>query len=213
MKTCLTLSLGVLAVLATPASAATVYNDLPTWQAAVGAFDRDTDYGTNFNNVGSVTLDNGTVMSFDNDVSIRTIGDGWATWSGGYTGQVLYALNSTSLITTFTSGPVSAFGFFAQPDPFDIVQITMTLSDGSVVTEPVNGNSGARFFGWTGMPISSFTLSSPELFALGDFYTAGGEVGVIPEPSTWLMLLIGFGALGGVIRNAKRRQTLTVTYA
>lgn len=206
-------SLAALVVVSTPASAATFFSDVATWQSEVGAFNRDTDYGAQFTDIGSLTLEDGTTLSFDDDVNIRTVGSSRATWSGGYSGQVLYATSGTSLITTFTSGPVSAFGFFAQPDPFEIVTITLTLSDGSVLSQPVNGTGGARFFGWTGMPISGFTLSSPQLFAVGDFYSAGTGVDPILEPSSWLMLLVGFGALGGVIRSAKRRQRLTISYA
>ena len=33
----------------------------------------------------------------------------------------------------------------------------------------------------------------------------------VPEPSTWAMLLIGFGAIGAALR--RRQQTLTVSYA
>lgn len=35
----------------------------------------------------------------------------------------------------------------------------------------------------------------------------------VPEPSTWAMMLLGFGFIGGAMRSAKRRQKLTVSYA
>ena len=39
--------------------------------------------------------------------------------------------------------------------------------------------------------------------------TLGGEVtSAVPEPATWLMLLGGFGAIGGTIRSRKRREKL-----
>jgi hypothetical protein len=37
--------------------------------------------------------------------------------------------------------------------------------------------------------------------------------GAIPEPSTWAMLLLGFGFVGGAMRSAKRRQKIAVSYA
>ncbi len=40
--------------------------------------------------------------------------------------------------------------------------------------------------------------------------TMGGEVGVVPEPATWLMMLVGFGAIGMVVR---RKRRVSVSYA
>ncbi|MEL6737897.1 MAG: PEPxxWA-CTERM sorting domain-containing protein [Pseudomonadota bacterium] len=35
----------------------------------------------------------------------------------------------------------------------------------------------------------------------------------IPEPATWMMLVLGFGLIGGTMRAAKRRQKVGVSYA
>ena len=35
----------------------------------------------------------------------------------------------------------------------------------------------------------------------------------VPEPSTWAMMLLGFGFVGGAMRHAKRRQKLTISFA
>lgn len=40
----------------------------------------------------------------------------------------------------------------------------------------------------------------------------GGATPAVPEPSTWAMLLLGFFAMGGAMRSA-RRQRVTVSYA
>lgn len=37
--------------------------------------------------------------------------------------------------------------------------------------------------------------------------------GAVPEPTTWAMMLLGFGFVGGAMRSAKRRQKLIVSYA
>lgn len=39
------------------------------------------------------------------------------------------------------------------------------------------------------------------------------QVGGVPEPATWAMLLLGFGFVGGAMRSAKRQQKTTVSYA
>ncbi|NTZ43843.1 PEP-CTERM sorting domain-containing protein [Altererythrobacter sp. SALINAS58] len=43
---------------------------------------------------------------------------------------------------------------------------------------------------------------------------ASGEItAAVPEPTTWAMMLLGFGFIGGAMRSAKRRQKVTVSYA
>ncbi len=148
-----------------------------------------------------LSLDGGADLTFSNALNIRTIGAGWATWSGGYTGQVLFN-NATSLTGTFTS-PVDAFGFFSEPDPFDTHHFTLTLSDGSSVSGDFTGNAGAGFLGWTGAGITGFTLTSDTDFALGDFFVGTSAV---PEPAAWLTLIAGFGLVGCAMR---RRRTAT----
>lgn len=37
--------------------------------------------------------------------------------------------------------------------------------------------------------------------------------GAVPEPATWAMMLLGFGAVGGALRSASRRQKLTFSRA
>lgn len=63
--------------------------------------------------------------------------------------------------------------------------------------------------------------------AAGNPFTGGGNANVglieivdnfnlvapgVPEPATWLMMILGFGAIGGMMR-AKKRQNVTVSYA
>lgn len=40
----------------------------------------------------------------------------------------------------------------------------------------------------------------------------GATTGAVPEPSTWLLMIVGFGAIGGMMR-ARKRQNVTVSYA
>ena len=37
--------------------------------------------------------------------------------------------------------------------------------------------------------------------------------GGVPEPATWMMLLLGFGAIGFGMRNRKKRQNMAVSYS
>jgi hypothetical protein len=35
----------------------------------------------------------------------------------------------------------------------------------------------------------------------------------VPEPSTWAMLVLGFGAMGGAMRSRRAAKSVRVTYA
>ena len=67
------------------------------------------------------------------------------------------------------------------------------------------GVSGNAFrFGVTGSQINLHNL------------TVYGAVGAVPEPMTWMMLILGFLGIGGLMRRknaAARPSTLRVTYS
>ena len=78
----------------------------------------------------------------------REIGNGWATWSHGYTGDVYYNNGDNNITMTMPAG-TGAFYFYAEPDPFETFSITATADDGTI-TIPVTGSAGANGFGfWT----------------------------------------------------------------
>lgn len=41
----------------------------------------------------------------------------------------------------------------------------------------------------------------------------GPGLGAVPEPATWAMMIVGFGAVGGAMRRRKSKVTTTVAYA
>lgn len=49
-------------------------------------------------------------------------------------------------------------------------------------------------------------------FMGGDSFTLAAVGNAVPEPATWAMLILGFGAVGGALRGAKRKQ-IGVSYA
>jgi hypothetical protein len=76
---------------------------------------------------------------------------------------------------------------------------------GATLTTPATGSFNLVY----GSSLSSVTLSDfyvryQSLTGLGDIGSAtGSEVPGVPEPATWAMLLIGFGAVGGTLRSRK----------
>ena len=50
-------------------------------------------------------------------------------------------------------------------------------------------------------------------FVLDDVTFDTSVVGVVPEPSTWAMMLGGFGMVGGAVRSARRKRNVVVTCA
>jgi hypothetical protein len=66
----------------------------------------------------------------------------------------------------------------------------------------ISGNAGERFTG------ISFTTDNPAVAGIGSFQQLRfGGVSAVPEPTTWAMMLIGFGAVGySMRRRASRRM-------
>ncbi len=82
---------------------------------------------------------------------------------------------------------------------------------------------GLGFTQFGGTDLFSFVNGQP-VFNTGTFNFSGIVTGrstltisevsaAVPEPTTWAMMLIGFGFIGGPMRSAKRRQKVTVSYA
>jgi murein DD-endopeptidase MepM/ murein hydrolase activator NlpD len=111
------------------------------------------------------------------------IGGCWATWSHGYGGDV-YTTGATSV--TVTLPDTNAFYFYAEPQQFANMTFTATTANGTTsgpVT--VQGNSGARYFGFytTGAsPLTSIHVatSDPTGFAIGEFGIAAPYQFILP---------------------------------
>jgi hypothetical protein len=164
---------------------------------AAGGLSINTD-GTNFDPVSSLTDPFGGTISFTPTVERRYIGSGWATWSHGYTGSVLFSLGSPSIRMDF-DGTVTAFGGYAQPNSFSNYDITLGLDDGSTLTKNVSGSGGADFFGFYDGSVNwvEFTTDDPNGFAIGELEMAKS---VVPEPGTLLLLGMGLLSLGFLAR-------------
>ena len=123
---------------------------------------------------------NGGDLGVSPTTNKRSIGNGWATWSHGYTG-VVYSDYESSEVTLTLPANTNAFYVYVEPNPFEFIDVTVTTDSGATSTAiQVNGASGANGFGFystAGETITSITISSPENFAFGEF-------GINAGPST-----------------------------
>lgn len=136
-----------------------------------------TDPQPGFTPVSSVAGPTGTV-TFSPSLLHTKVGLAWATWSNGYTGDV-YTTGATSIALGLPAGTF-AFYLYAEPQQFATLNITATTQDGTTSgAVPVNGQGGARYFGFysTGSPLTSITVSTadPTGFAIGEFGIATGS--------------------------------------
>ena len=105
-------------------------------------------------NVPGVSDPAGTI-GFTPDLNHDRIGQGWATWSHGYTGDVYDTFDNgsedpTQATITLPAG-TKAFYFYAEPQQFALLQIQATAQDGTTSGPiDVQGFAGAQYFGFYG---------------------------------------------------------------
>jgi hypothetical protein len=127
--------------------------------------------------VTGVTDPAGT-LTFSQPLVHSTVGNGWATWSHGYTGDVYSNFDGSPITITLPSG-TRAFYLYAEPNTFNVFDVTATADDGTTSGPvQVQGNSGAKYFGFyaTGTPnIATITVTTTDTTGLGV-----GEFGISP---------------------------------
>ncbi len=134
-------------------------------------------------------------LNFSTPLSHEAIGDGWATWSHGYTGDVYTFVGGTT--TTINLPPATrAFYFYTESNNFATYTVNAIANDGTT-TGPIsiNGNSGAKFIGFytTGSQclLKSITVTYPPAaggFAIGEFGISC--MAMIPTMSEWGLIIL-----------------------
>jgi len=123
--------------------------------------------------VPGVTLPSGHgTVGFTPALEHLQVGNGWNTWSNGYTGDVYYTGGGSSMTFTLPAG-TSAFYFYAEPNPYATFEITATAQDGTTSGPiPVNGFASAQYFGFYtdgSVALKSIEVDSQTSFAVGEF--------------------------------------------
>jgi hypothetical protein len=124
-------------------------------------------------------------ITFDSPQELLLVGDGWQTWSDGYTGDVYentQSLADGSFETTITLPPnTGAFYLYAEPDMFEDFSMGATAEDGTTSGPlTVYGEAGAQYFGFyagRGQAITTIQVTDSG----GDEAMAIGEFGIAPS--------------------------------
>lgn len=211
------LFLAVATIVAPISAYALFYTDRTAWEASVGTFTPVDLPGTNGQTLASwtsIALPYGGFFNNGEPLQRLDLGTGWNTWSPGTpTGtELLYAFQDNgagAFVANFTFypdgssvGPVSAFGFEAEPEMYGLFDILLYTALGEV-TQTVNGYGGAKFFGWVGEDVTGFSVVSyagSDGFAMGRFVEGGAPV---PEPSTMILLGAGLAGIAFLRRKVK----------
>jgi hypothetical protein len=134
---------------------------------------------------------------------------GPAAVSNGGTGQFNTIFGSPT--TNFTDRGTVTFGgdmqyaAFSTPTP-----VRFSNGNNFIGLRATSGND--TFFGFaytTNSVLNSFGFETTP----GQAITATSAVAAVPEPATWAMMLFGFGFIGAMMRSAKRKQKVTLSYA
>jgi hypothetical protein len=185
-------------------AAITLYTDIAAWDAAVTG-KAEVNLAAQvaelaIHTTGSaLSLPQGQTLSFDVDLEGVQVPTTWGTWSGGNTPGALFSAD-TPLTGTFNA-PIDAFGMEIQPNNLDVFTIEMQLSDGSIISQSVNGNGGARFFGWVnaggpGITDMGVSTDDPDGFAMGRMVQGTPRAASVPDPgATMVMLLVSVSGL------------------
>jgi hypothetical protein len=139
------------------------------------------------------------------------VGDGWATWSHGYTGDV-YRTGSATSVTLTLPDYTTAFYLYAEPDMFVTYTIGAVAQDGTPISQSVNGFQGASYYGFYGTDgsfihtVTVTTGNSSDNFAIGEFGIAAGSppVPVVPAPAGIFLVTLGSAVVG----HLRRRRML-----
>ncbi|MDX6414850.1 MAG: hypothetical protein QOH23_2260 [Gaiellaceae bacterium] len=131
------------------------------------------------NTVTDVTGPTGTV-GFSPSLTHSTVGNGWATWSNGYTGDVYWTGTASTITITLPAG-TGAFYLYAEPNQLSPFDVQATAQDGTTSDAvSVDGNGGAEYFGFYGTggaTIVTVTVTTADTTGLGV-----GEFGISAAP-------------------------------
>ncbi|MEW5685317.1 MAG: PEPxxWA-CTERM sorting domain-containing protein [Pseudomonadota bacterium] len=170
-----------------------------------------TDYGVEFSadTLAVVDADNGGSGNFANEPSPNTI---------------MFFLNANNAILNFAAGFTTGFSFFYSSSTAATVNVYDGLDGTGNLLGSLNldaqgfqgctGDPSGQFCNWTAVGVAFAGTAKSINFGgtanqtgfdditFGSDRPGGGTI--VPEPSTWAMMLLGFAGLGTALRTRRR---------
>lgn len=185
-------------------TAAAAFGSVTTHNFAEQPLGYQTNY-TWFNGDGTYSINAANLGDGISGISDHNIGPGglagfnvgagdpnhrWLGFPGG--SATFNFTNPTNSFGAYFTGLQTSFG----------TTLTISFDDGApqVLNIPINENGGVEFFGFTDVnPFTSVTISRPAGANGTDYWgldNVSFNVGAVPEPSTWAMMILGFAGVG-----------------
>ena len=203
---------------AAPASALTitVYPSdlpLPVGQFVIADFDNPVAAGFTFTQNANAYVRSGA-LGLDPGVSAPPPGD--LTNYETVLANGLATLTTSNLLTTFSF-------YLGSPDTYNSVTFyglngyQQTLSGSGILGMAVNADGDQSIGRRVSYDFGVQQVNRIEFASSGNSFEfdrlAGSIQANVPEPATWAMMILGFGAIGAVIRRRRRRANPALTTA
>ena len=155
----------------------------------------------------------------DVDVAL-TDGASWTTFFFADDGSAFQDLDGNTLDFTFTLTSAALLRVTDGYDDGDQFSVTINgvtsatspgVFDGTYIgtawNQPFSDPATGALFSHATYDLGPGTYVVTGIVTQSPFFSGAGAIqlgGVVPEPATWAMMLVGFGGLGAVLRRARR---------
>lgn len=180
------------------------FNPVPDRLRLVSDFDRNLRINPN----DGITIIDGTIAAPGAEA---LVGAAYTNNRAGATSTVLYALDAAG--NKLLRSTNANAGTYVDTNLVDATFGPLGVDLGGLnnVGFDISGKTGAAFFATTNQ-LYSLNLTSGSSTLIGDIgggALTGLTAGAVPEPETWALMIVGFGAVGAAMRVRTRRRLLS----